>query len=157
MGFFSSIGDILGTLAPIATTALLGPVAGIAAQQALSPTVAAAAQTASPQEIARLQGTGGLRRRTIVQTFDPKTGIVVKSETFKGAPAVMQSDVAAANRLNRSLARLNKKQPRKIVKQSEKARLSDEVELAALRHARDSVSHNGHHNGSDPVFIRTGS
>lgn len=81
--------------------------------------------------------TGGLRRRTIVETFDPATGAICKSETLKGAPAVMQSDVAAANRLNRALRRLNKKQPKKLVRESAITQLKNEVVESALRKARD--------------------
>ena len=81
--------------------------------------------------------TGSLRRRTIVETFNPRTGTVCKRETFKGAPAVMQSDVAAANRLNRQLARLKKKQPVRLVKPSQITMLKDEVVESALRRARD--------------------
>ena len=81
--------------------------------------------------------TGSLRRRTIVETFNPRTGTVCKRETLKGAPAVMQSDVAAANRLNRALRRLNKKQPKKLVRESEITQLKNEVVASALRKARD--------------------
>ena len=80
---------------------------------------------------------GSLRRRTIVETFNPVTGAVTKRETLKGAPAVMQSDVAAANRLNRQLARLKKKQPVRLVHKSELSTLKDEVVASALRKARD--------------------
>jgi len=84
-----------------------------------------------------MAATGSLRRRTIVETFNPRTGAVSKRETLKGAPAVMQSDVAAANRLNRALRRLNKKQPKKLVRESEMTALKNEVVNSALRRARD--------------------
>ena len=91
----------------------------------------------------------GVRKRTIVQTLD-KAGNVVKSKTHKGGVAVFQADVAAANRVARQVRKLDKRMPKKIVKQSEIARLKEEVTESALRHARDSndFGHHGHHNGN---------
>jgi len=162
MGFFSFlkplvelatpvVGALIGTAAAPGVTAALGALTGdTPAQTALK--VAAAGGpglvTQTALSIGTAQGalagiTGNLRRRTIVQTFNPITGAILKSEIFKGAPAVMNSDVAAANRLNRQLSRLNKKQPRKTVKQSTAARLKEEVVESALREAIHN-GHNGH-------------
>jgi len=165
MGFFSSL---VTTLAPIAA-GFLGvpapPTVQAAVAQAAAPTVlptlgqavalgAAAIQPVlAPLTAVGDRGTGALRRRTIVETFNPTTGGVFKREILKGAPAVMQSDVAAANRLNRQLRRLNKKQPKKLVRQSTITQLKDEVVETALRHARDGGAHHGH-NG-EPIIIKT--
>lgn len=161
MGFFDSIGDILKVAAPIAVTALSGGTLGssVAAIQTASAITEGRSRIIGEQQkqiaaqAAAAGMNGSLRRRTIVETFNPATGAVVKQEVMKGAPAVMQSDVAAANRLNRQLKRLNAKQPRKIVHQSEAARLKDELLNASLRAARDAAG-NGH-NGNDQVIVRT--
>lgn len=170
MGFF---GDLAGIALPVLGSVLGGP-AGSAAGGALATlfdeeddviatqatnTVAGAATqlvqgpagtAISLKNVGRMS-TGGLRRRTIVQTFNPRTGAVVKSETMKGAPAVMNSDVAAANRLNRQLRRLNKKQPRKLVKQSTRQRLLEEAENASLRR----IAGPRHaHGGEDIVVVK---
>lgn len=89
-------------------------------------------------------GTGAMRKRTIVQTIDAK-GNIVKSKITKGGVAVFQADVTAANRVARQVRKLDKRMPRKLVKQSEIARLKDEVTEQALRDARDhGHGHNGH-------------
>lgn len=132
---FLGIGDeeeepttAVGTAAQLA--ALRGkPVISQAALQALGPTPGI---------------TGAMRKRTIVETISPG-GLVVKRKVTKGGVAVFQQDVTAANRVARQLRRLEKRMPRKIVKQTETARLTEEVKNAALRHARDSADHNGHH------------
>ncbi len=126
----TAVGGGGGTPAQLTQAILATPTgqAAIASGQAVQATQALAAMQAT---------TGSLRRRTIVQTFNPATGAVVKAETFMGAPAVMQSDVAAANRVNRAVRRLEKKLPRRLVKQSDAARLKEEVVESALRRARD--------------------
>jgi len=159
MGFFDSIKDIFEEVIPIASSIFLPQTAAGLVAKAIQPEVEKAVIPTTL--IGEATGvavtkTGGLRRITIVQTIDPATGKVVKQETFKGAPAVMQSDVAAANRLNRQLRRLNSKQPKKMVKQSLAARLKEEVVESALRHAIHNG--NGHHNGgtdNDPIIIKT--
>jgi len=167
MGFFDGIKDILGAALPIIGNVLLpgaGGALGVAVGGAIAgtPPLTQAVQTvgafggtqAGLQAAANVQAglqagacpTGSLRRRTLVQTFDPRTGAVMKQEIHAGAPAVFQSDVAAANRLNRALRRLNKKQPKKLIKQSQIAQLKDEVIEGALRSARD-----GNGNGKCPT------
>lgn len=145
MGFFSFLEPLLEVAAPI-IGGFLG-VPAISGVTAPSPTMAAVERAVTmpgpaqlAKEQARLVGAqvGAQRRRTIVETFDVSTGVVTKRETFKGAPAVMQSDVAAANRLNRQLRRLNKKQPKKLVRPSAITQLKDEVIETALRRARDN-------------------
>lgn len=142
MGFFSFLKPILDIAAPIALTAAgIDPavITGGVATGGVSPVVALAAQQPTAAEIAGMVAAGGsngsLRRRTIVQTFNPMTGAVVKSETFAGAPAVMNSDVAASNRLNRQLKALNKKRPTKLVKETTAGRLKQDLIESALRQA----------------------
>lgn len=167
MGFFSSliqlaapiagavlgIPQVAGAVAPtsgLATTAIAA--AQVAASQIGVPVAQTALPALTPLTAVGDRGTGALRRRTIVETFNPTTGGIFKREILPGAPAVMQSDVAAANRLNRQLRRLNKKQPKKLVKQSQIAQLKDEVIEGALRSARD---HEGHHGGhAVPVICK---
>jgi len=158
MGFFKDIfaiaapvlGQVVSGTAIGGALALPGVTAGVSAvaniQKGVALQKATQAAVATP--------TGGLRRRTIVETFDPATNVVTKQETFKGAPAVMMSDVAAANRVNRQVRKLEKRLPKKMVQESATARLKREVLDAGLRAARDHAG--GHHgNGHDnPLVIR---
>jgi len=143
----AAVGGLLSDEEPVAkkAAAATGQLGNITGSKLITPGVA---KTPSQvfEEVAAGNGgrvtmavsaTGALRRRTIVETFNPRTGAVSKRETLKGAPAVMQSDVAAANRLNRALRRLNKKQPKKLVRESEMTALKNEVVNSALRRARD--------------------
>jgi len=124
-----------GAVAIAKATGAAGNIAGSATRAGISTTTTIAADGTT--EIARISVTGSLRRRTIVETFSPESGAITKREVLKGAPAVMQSDVAAANRLNRALRRLNKKQPKKLVRETEITSLKNEVVASALRRARD--------------------
>lgn len=162
MGFFS---DLLAIAAPIAGTLIGGPALGLAAGTAVGAllgdddeTNLAVGRTGGPilttAQLTGLPGTtsakiiaatggvttGGLRKRTIVETINA-LGQVVRRKTHKGGVAVFQADVTAANRVARQVRKLDKRLPRKIVKQSEQARLSQEVTNAALRHARDISEH----------------
>lgn len=146
MGFFS---DLLGGVASV----VLGPVAGgvIGTLAGSGQPLTAAGQTPILQTAIAQQQTalaaagmvtnnGSLRKRTIVETFDPRTGAVVKRDApLSGAPAVMQSDVAAANRLNRQLKRLNKAQPRKLVKESTQKQLKDQLIEDSLKNAIKAI------------------
>jgi len=138
MGFFDSIiSPILEFAAPI-VGALGGPVAGVATA-ALGGALAADPTAIAPAGAVGL-ATGSMRKQTIVQTIDAN-GKVVKQKISKGGVAVFQADVTAANRVARQIRRLDKRMPKKIVKQSETARLTEEVKNAALRHARDVSEH----------------
>lgn len=130
MGFFSELlqiaAPIVGALVPGLAAPLQVAVAApaIIAQQTVEAQAAAAART------------GAMRKQTLVQTLDA-SGKVIKQTVTKGGVAVFQQDVTAANRVARQLRRLEKRMPRKLVKQSEQSRLKDEVTNAALRRARD--------------------
>jgi len=99
-------------------------------------------EQALAREKARM-GTGRLRKRTIVETFDPVTGVVTRSKTTPGGVAVFAQDVAAARRINRQVRKLEARLPRKTVKQSPIKALTDRVIKNALEHAGDP-----HLNGS---------
>jgi len=161
MGFFS---ELLGTVAPIVATAFGGPAAGAAAtgiaglltggetvtkvggtgltagavqafvQATPGITAAAVAAGACPT------GTGGLRKRTIVQTICPTTGKVFKQEIFAGGVAIRASDVAAAKRVFRQVSKLAAKMPRKTIKESAVKQLTDRVVKNALERAGDDPS-----------------
>jgi len=159
-GFF----DFVENLAVTAATVFGGPIGGAAASALLSgePETLAVGKVGGPvltqaqltgvsgtaAQIIKATGgataaaTGGMRKITIVQTLNA-AGQVVKQKTTKGGVAVFQSDVTAANRVARQVRRLEKRMPRKLVKQSETARLKEEVTEAALRRARDISDH--HH------------
>ncbi len=167
MGFF----DFIKPLATIAAGTFLGAEAGAAIGGLFGDdtetVVGTGAQLAAARGVDPLLGsqpavslaaigkagggvaTGAMRKRTIVETIDAN-GKVVKRKITKGGVAVFQADVTAANRVARQVRKLDKRMPKKIVKQSEIARLKEEVTESALRHARDSndFGHHGHHNGN---------
>ena len=121
MGFFS---ELLGVVAPIAGAFLGLPAAPVAAAPAaVAPTLLAAPTqlaaisappSATPLLVAGTRGqmispstrealfkaagspTGGLRKRTIIETFDPGSGFVTKRRIHDGGVAVFSADVAAA-------------------------------------------------------------
>jgi len=160
MGFFS---ELLGTVATVGATLLGGPVAGTAVGTllgggAVEPTTAVgrvggpvlttaqltAAGGTAQQIIAATGGvtacpttTGRLRKRTIVETFDPATGRVCKQTIFAGGVAVRAADVAAAKRIFRQVSDLHGKLPRKLTKQSEITQLKNRLVKNALEGAGD--------------------
>ncbi len=155
MGFFS---ELLGGAASL----VLGPAVGGALTGALglgspieqvgqSPQVVALTAAADAGLV--VGGTNGrLRKRTIVETFDPTTGKVTKRDAaLPGAPAVMRSDVVAANRLDRQITNLNKRRKTKLVHPTQAATLKKELELAQLRALRRALESGG---GSGTSLVR---
>jgi len=162
MGFFS---ELLGVVAPIAGTIFGGAAGGVAATGIAGllgadvPTaVGTGAQLAAARGVDPLLGTnvaqslaaigtragvacppttGGLRKRTIVQTFCPTSGKVFKQEMFAGGVAVRAADAAAAKRFFRQIRKLDAKLPRKISKQSQQKQLTDRLINNALESAGD--------------------
>ncbi len=158
MGFFS---ELLTTIAPIAgafagipqvaptalAPAVIAPLAKISAPP--SGTVAVAGTRALPgfgpidQKLAEAlfkaagSPTGGLRKRTIIQTFDPGSGFITRIRMHDGGVAVFAADVAAARRINRQVRKLDARLPRKLVKESKIKQLTDRVIKNALEHAGD--------------------
>jgi len=164
MGFFS---ELLGAALPIAGAVIGGPVgggAGTALANLLGagdpdPVAVTKVGLGKPLTIAGIERdlasgaltlpgvtataglvTGRLRKRTIVQTFDPATGKVVKMTTFAGGVAVRAADVAAAKRVFRQVRKLSAKMPRKLVKESPVKQLTDRVVKNALERAGDDPS-----------------
>jgi len=147
-GFFSSIiaaaAPILGALAgvPAAPVALAPAPARISAPpeaMALLQKVAPGGRPLiSPEQAQQVLGASGrLRRRTTIETFDPVTGVVTRTESFSGGVAVRQSDVVAARRVFRQIAAINKRIPRKTQKVSDVKMLTDRVVKNALERAGD--------------------
>jgi len=164
MGFFS---ELLGKVAPIAGALLGGTAAGtaiatllggeetvtkvgtgaqLATLRGVSPVLGTnvaqslAAIGVTPGGVACPPTTGGLRKRTIVQTFCPSSGKVFKQEMFAGGVAVRASDVAAAKRVFRQVRKLNEKMPRKQVKETMITQLKNRVINNALERAGDDPS-----------------
>lgn len=144
MGFFS---EIIGSAASL----ILGPVAGGAVSELIggSNPLITSGQSAVVQAQVATREAGGvangrLRKRTIVETFDPATGVVTKRDVpMPGAPAVMRSDVVAANRLDRQITNLNKRRKTKLVHPTQAATLKKELELAQLRALRRALESGG--------------
>jgi len=154
MGFFSSVlapvlagaaGAILGPEAATAIGGLLGTTAaGVVGGPVLTPAQLTAAGGTAAQIIAATggaacpAGTGGARKVTIIQTIN-QAGQVIKQITHKGGVAVFQSDVAAANRVARQVTSLNKRMPRKTVKESQTTALKNRLINNALEQAGDKA------------------
>jgi hypothetical protein len=148
MGFFSSI---LTAAAPILGAVLGLPAAPVAAAvpAIIPPTVAQQATgllakgtqgPLTPEQIREFQAgrlSGRLRKRTTVETFDPVSGVVIRSTSFLGGVAVRAADVAALKRVVRQVSNLNKRIPKKRVKESDIKQLTDRVVKNALDRAGD--------------------
>jgi len=162
MGFFS---ELLKVAAPIVGVALGGTAVGAGITALLGGEETAVTKVGTGAQLAALRGvdpvlgtnvaqslaaigtsgagcpqvnTGGLRKRTIVQTICPATGKVFKQEIFAGGVAIRASDVAAAKRVFRQVSKLSQKMPRKTVKESVVKQLTDRVVKNALERAGDN-------------------
>ncbi len=135
MGFFS---EILAAAAPIVGGLLGIPTVGAAVGAQATIEAVQTQQQITALTAAGAAATGAMRKQTVVQTLDA-AGKVVKQTITKGGVAVFQSDVTAANRVARQVRRLDKRMPRKVVKETEITRLKNEVTEAALRRARDGA------------------
>lgn len=80
-------------------------------------------------------GNGRTVRQTIVVTRDTMTGNIIRTEVKQGAPLLMGRDVQIANRVFRQSQRLQKRLPKKIIKQSRRAALTNLVVEGALERA----------------------
>ena len=161
MSFFK---EALGIIAPIAGTIFGGAPGGVAAtalaglitgdetvtKVGTGPGLAAAvkagqitlADVGGPTVVKGIPGivTGRLRKRTIVQTFDPVTGKVISMKTTAGGVAVFAADAAAAKRFFRQIRKLDARLPRKLTRQSPVKQLTDRVIKNALERAGDDPS-----------------
>jgi len=161
MGFFSFLKPIVKAALPIvagvlgveAVTAIAAPTSKAEAQDVSGLSAAAQARVAAgtvvprpslTTEAALAASRGRARKRTIVQTFDPVTGAILRSKTTPGGVAVFAQDVAAARRINRQVRKLDARLPRKTVKESPIKALTNRVIKNALEHAGDP--HNASNN-----------
>jgi len=80
-------------------------------------------------------GNGRTVRTTIVVTQNAMTGEIIRREVRKGAPFLMGRDVQIANRVFRQSTRLQRRLPKKIVRQSQRSALVNRVVSSALERA----------------------
>jgi len=78
-------------------------------------------------------GNGQFATRTRVERLNVLTGEVSVVSLRPGSPHLMNSEVNAAKKLFRQVAALNKRMPRKTVKQSKMAKLTEAAVDAATR------------------------
>jgi len=156
MGFFSFLKPIVKAALPIIAgvvggEALVAAIAPESKEEAMAVTtgLSAAAQarvaagtvgvpaTLTTAQAVAIESRGRQRKRTIVETFDPRTGIVLRRKVHMGGVAVFAADAAAARRIFRQVRNLDKRLPRKLVKQSQIKQLTDRVIKNALEDAGD--------------------
>jgi len=89
--------------------------------------------TVAPGAIAG--GNGRTVRQTIIVTRDAATGATISAEMRQGAPFLMGRDVQIANRVFRQSVRLQRRLPKKVVKQSARSALLNNVVDNALKRA----------------------
>ncbi len=124
------LADVIGTVVatPIGliegAAGIIGGVAGIPG--ALLGIDGAAAQPVTG-------GNGKVHTRTIVQTVDNATGQVIKQKILMGSPHMMNSDIQAAKKVFRQSAKLAARMPRRTVKQSKSAQLTEAAQNKALQ------------------------
>lgn len=80
-------------------------------------------------------GNGRSVRQTIVVTRDSMTGVILRTEVLRGAPFLMGRDVQIANRVFRQSTRLQRRLPKKIIRQSQRSALVNRVVSSALERA----------------------
>jgi len=78
-------------------------------------------------------GNGRFATRTIVETLDTQTGVVVKRRTMPGSPHIMNSEIRAAKKVFRQSRKLESRLPRRTVKQSKSSQLSEAAIDKAIR------------------------
>lgn len=156
MGFFSFLKPLVKVALPIiggvlgveALGAIVAPESKEEAMAVSTAGLAPAAQarvaaglpaptTLSTAQAIAIEARGRLRKRTIVQTFDPRTGAIIRTKTTAGGVAVFAADAAAARRVFRQVRKLDARLPRKTVKQSPVKMLTERVIKNALEKAGD--------------------
>jgi len=78
-------------------------------------------------------GNGRTATRTVVQTMDLLTGQIIRVKTMPGSPRLMNSDVAAARKVIKSVGKLHNQMPRRVVKESEATKLKNAAIAAAMQ------------------------
>jgi len=81
-------------------------------------------------------GNGRFATRTTVETMDTTTGQIVKMRRMPGSPKLMNSEVRAAKRVIKTVAKLHAKIPRRTVSESKMKKLTD----AAIDEATRNVT-----------------
>jgi len=77
-------------------------------------------------------GNGSRFRTTFVMTRDTDTGRVLRVETLKGAPFLMNNDVRKLSTISRKVSKANSKIPRKTVRESATTQLKNAAVQSAL-------------------------
>ena len=82
------------------------------------------------------RGNGRTANRTVVETLDILTGIIIRRRFMPGTPHMMNSDIRAAKKVFRQSAALRKTLPTRKTKESEATRMKNELVAAALQNAK---------------------
>lgn len=69
---------------------------------------------------------------TIVETRNA-TGQLIRTETLKGAPFLMKTDIVAAKRVHKKFVKLGQKLPRRTVQQSQASKLTEAIQDKAMQ------------------------
>ncbi len=77
-------------------------------------------------------GNGSRATRTIIETLDLRSGQIVSRVIKSGSPHIMNSDVKACRKVLRQSAALQKRIPRKTVRESATTKLKEAAVTAAL-------------------------
>ncbi len=77
-------------------------------------------------------GNGVFATRTLVERLEISTGLVSVVSLKPGSPHLMNSDIQAAKKVFRNVAALNKRLPRKTVKESETTKLKNAAVASAI-------------------------
>lgn len=80
-------------------------------------------------------GNGLTFTRTIVQSVNKETGVVVREEVLRGSPHLMNRDLAVAKRVFRLAGKLHRRMPKRAVRMSRQKMLTQQVVENALERA----------------------
>jgi len=134
----AAAGAIAGRAAFVGPPAPLSSGAGRRIQPrdlGLTPTAASRAALAARGVGCPRGGNGRVIKQTVVQSLDADTGELICENTLRGAPAIMQRDLAITKRTIRVAARLGRKFIRRTRVQSKRQQLLDVVESKAIERA----------------------
>jgi len=88
-------------------------------------------------------GNGRFATRTIVETMDTTSGKIVKRKTLPGSPYLMNTEVAGLRKVVKKSNNLQKRIPRRTVKQSTTSKLTEAVQMKAIQNVQ--LPHHGGH------------
>lgn len=127
----------LGAAATVVGAASALPVVGDVLGAALSPVTDLLGVTGGgPIDLTGWSGGNGQTvTRTTIETMDVNTGKIIRIKRHPGTPYLMNNDVAAAKKVIRRSGQLNKRLPRKTVRESPATQLSKAAIAAAIRQA----------------------